>query len=299
MSNSEPNICAYSTLHQSSKRSPPTTSKLRILKIRPHLSRNRLLKVEAEIEEDLIIWRRRLIFLLNCVKDERVIDQWAVNILDKFLIPTVDIRIILEPFLKEMAKMSSYPDRRNESHERVHLVLAKLGIVHFLCLGGLWGQVRIGRALPWARKVELCLVDTLRDDVLITKAFREVGLSATYLHAAGVYRIQEHEVGEDAPKVEVVVFEKDAVVSLITKLTQMVRRVGWTRRVLPPDCEFSPSLQCFPPQLVIPPLPAKQFGGRLIPVPREGIELQKYHYPNDWWLEVKPTDCAEPQETSA
>lgn len=98
---------------------------------------------------------------------------------------------------------------------RVHLVLAKLDIVHFLCLGGLWGQVRIGRALPWARKVELCMVDTLRDDVLITKAFREVGLSATYLHAAGVYRIQEHEVGEDAAKVEIVVFEEDAVVSLI------------------------------------------------------------------------------------
>lgn len=95
---------------------------------------------------------------------------------------------------------------------RAHLVLSKLGIVHFLCLGGLWGQVRIGRALPWARKVELCLVDTLRDDVLITKAFREDGLSATYLHAAGIYRIQEHEVGEDAPKVEVVVFEEDAVV---------------------------------------------------------------------------------------
>lgn len=95
---------------------------------------------------------------------------------------------------------------------RAHLVLTKLGIVHFLCLGGLWGQVRIGRALPWARKVELCLVDTLRDDVLITKAFREVGLSATYLHAAGIYRIQEHEVGEDAPKVEVVVFEEDTVV---------------------------------------------------------------------------------------
>lgn len=59
------------------------------------------------------------------------------------------------------------------------------------------------------------MVDTLRDDVLITKAFREVSLSATYLHAAGVYRIQEHEVGEDAPKVEIVVFEEDAVVSLI------------------------------------------------------------------------------------
>ncbi|XP_066593950.1 uncharacterized protein [Prorops nasuta] len=185
-----------------------------------------------------------------------------------------------------------FTEKLHDLAYRAHLVLAKLGIVHFLCLGGLWGQVRIGRALPWARKVELCLVDTLRDDVLITKAFREVGLSATYLHAAGVYRIQENEVEENAPKVEVVVFEEDAV-------TQMVRRVGWTRRVLPPDCEFSPSLQCFPPQLAIPPLPNKQFGGRLMPVPREGIELQKYHYPNDWWLEIKPTDCTEMENANA
>lgn len=73
----------------------------------------------------------------------------------------------------------------------------------------------------------------------------------------------------------------------------MVRRVGWTRRVLPPDCELSPSLQCFPPQLVIAPLPAKRFGEHFVPVPREGIELQKYHYPNDWWLEIKPTDCVD------
>ncbi|XP_071625708.1 uncharacterized protein [Temnothorax longispinosus] len=104
-----------------------------------------------------------------------------------------------------------FTEKLHDLAYRAHLVLTKLGIVHFLCLGGLWGQVRIGRALPWARKVELCLVDTLRDDVLITKTFREVGLSATYLHAAGIYRIQEHEVGEDAPKVEVVVFEEDAV----------------------------------------------------------------------------------------
>ncbi|XP_012274746.1 uncharacterized protein LOC105696658 [Orussus abietinus] len=183
-----------------------------------------------------------------------------------------------------------FTEKLHELTYRAHLVLAKLGLVHFLCFGGLWGQARIGRALPWARKVELCLMDTLRDDAMITKAFREVGLSATYLHAAGIYRVQENEVGDDAPKVEIVVFEEDSV-------TQMVRRVGWTRRVLPPDCELSPSLQCFPPQLAIPPLPTKQFGDHVVPVPREGIELQKYHYPNDWWLEVKPTDCVEhPQE---
>ncbi|XP_043275572.1 uncharacterized protein [Venturia canescens] len=184
-----------------------------------------------------------------------------------------------------------FTEKLHDLTYRTHLVLAKLGVVHFLCFGGLWGQVRIGRALPWSRKTEFCLIDTLRDDALITKAFRDVNLSASYSHAAGIYHVQEHEVGEDSPKIEIVVFEEDTV-------TQMVRRVGWTRRVLPPDCELSPSLQCFPPQLAIPPLPTKQFGGFLVPVPREGIELQKYHYPNDWWLEIKPTDCVEPRNAN-
>ncbi|XP_048510899.1 uncharacterized protein LOC105687470 isoform X2 [Athalia rosae] len=155
-----------------------------------------------------------------------------------------------------------FTEKLHDLSNRVHLVLAKLGIVHFLCFGGLWGQARIGRALPWA------------------------GLAATYMHAAGIYRVQEQEVGEDAPKVEIVVFEEDLT-------TQMVRRVGWTRRVLPPDCELSPSLQCFPPQLAISPLPMKKFGSHSLPVPREGIELQKYHYPDNWWLEIKPTNCIE------
>ena len=88
-----------------------------------------------------------------------------------------------------------------------------MGLVHFLCFGSLWGQVRIGRALPWARKVELCLVDSLRDDGLITKAFREASLSATYMHAAGIYLVQEQDIGKDAPKVEIIVFEEDTVVS--------------------------------------------------------------------------------------
>lgn len=92
------------------------------------------------------------------------------------------------------------------------MVLAKLGLVHFLCFGALWGQVRIGRALPWARKVEICMVDTLRDDGLITKAFRDEGLSASYLYASGIYRVQEHEVGEHSPKLEITVFEEDPVV---------------------------------------------------------------------------------------
>ena len=61
----------------------------------------------------------------------------------------------------------------------------------------------------------------------------------------------------------------------------MYRRIGWKRRFLPPDCNLE-SLDCFPPRLIIPPLPIKEFGGSLIPAPREGIEMQKYHYKNNF-----------------
>jgi len=71
----------------------------------------------------------------------------------------------------------------------------------------------------------------------------------------------------------------------------MLRRVGWKRRMLPPDCEGMTSLECFPPRLIAPPLPLREFGGFVFPVPREGIEIQKYHYPDNWWKEVLPKNC--------
>nr|CAD7597445.1 unnamed protein product [Timema genevievae] len=62
----------------------------------------------------------------------------------------------------------------------------------------------------------------------------------------------------------------------------MLRRVGWKRRMLPPNCEEMTSLECFPPRLIARPLPLKEFGGYILPVPREGIEIQKYHYQQSW-----------------
>lgn len=46
------------------------------------------------------------------------------------------------------------------------------------------------------------------------------------------------------------------------------RRIGWKRRLLPPDCAMVPSLHCFPPSLVETPLPLKKFGDYMLPVPR-------------------------------
>lgn len=47
----------------------------------------------------------------------------------------------------------------------------------------------------------------------------------------------------------------------------------------------------FPSSLIAPPLPRKSFHSLTLPVPRGDIEIQKYFYPNDWWLEVKPPGC--------
>ncbi len=47
----------------------------------------------------------------------------------------------------------------------------------------------------------------------------------------------------------------------------------------------------FPARLLEPPLSANEFCGVNFSVPNNRIEIQKYHYPDDWWLERKPKSC--------
>jgi LPS biosynthesis protein len=41
---------------------------------------------------------------------------------------------------------------------KVHLILDKLRITHFLCYNALWGQIRYKRMFPWQREIEMCIV---------------------------------------------------------------------------------------------------------------------------------------------
>ncbi|RZF37652.1 hypothetical protein LSTR_LSTR003063 [Laodelphax striatellus] len=168
---------------------------------------------------------------------------------------------------------------------RVHLVLSALGLSHFLCYGSLWGQLRLSRSLPWEPDVELCVLNeevSLRDEVFLSRLFKKHSMQIDYDSTEGKYSITDQSL--PGATVHLVVFEHDPMVN-------MLRRVGWKRRVLPPDCESLPSLNCFPPSLVKPPLPMREFGGFVMPVPREGIEIQKYHYPDNWWKEILPKNC--------
>lgn len=71
----------------------------------------------------------------------------------------------------------------------------------------------------------------------------------------------------------------------------MYKRIGWKRRILPPHCDWTPSLDCFPTHLIEMPLPQKQLGKYKYSVPMGGIEIQKYHYSHNWWKTVETKNC--------
>ncbi|XP_049794233.1 uncharacterized protein LOC126203893 [Schistocerca nitens] len=180
---------------------------------------------------------------------------------------------------------TNFQDDLHNLADRTHRVLSSLGLTHFLCYGALWGQIRLSRSLPWESDVEMCLRNeelARKDEVFLLRAFRKQGLQLAYDSAEGRYTVKDPQF--TGGSVQLIVFEEDRMIN-------MLRRVGWKRRVLPPDCESMDSLQCFPPRLITPPLPQKEFGGYVMPVPREGIEIQKYHYPSNWWKEVLPKNC--------
>ncbi len=89
--------------------------------------------------------------------------------------------------------------------------------------------------------------------------------------------------------VRLVVFARDK--GIVVGGQEMLHRVGWKRRLLPADCEYSSRLDCFPARLAHAPLPLKLFGRKAVPVPREDFEILKHHFPNNWWREEKPSNC--------
>lgn len=72
---------------------------------------------------------------------------------------------------------------------RVHKILFRLGLTHYLCYGSLWGQIRVGKALPWQADVEICLKNEEldKDETYINKMFRSNGFQIYYNSADGCY----------------------------------------------------------------------------------------------------------------
>uniref|UniRef100_A0A182JJQ5 Uncharacterized protein n=1 Tax=Anopheles atroparvus TaxID=41427 RepID=A0A182JJQ5_ANOAO len=173
--------------------------------------------------------------------------------------------------------------------ERVHRLLVQQKLTHFLCYGTLWGQIRLAKMLPWREKAEFCVLnDELmhHEEARFIRNFYANELHINYHHSEGIYRIFANEPAalRTRPYVELVVFQLDVAQA-------MYKRVGWKRRLLPPHCDWTPSLDCFPVNLLQGALPKRPLGRMLYTVPMGGIELQKYHYRDNWWKDVKVRNC--------
>lgn len=180
--------------------------------------------------------------------------------------------------------------------ERVHRALQILEVQHFICYESLWASLYNEGPRPWEHTVEMCVIGnalTNQDEGFIARFFRTQDLVLDYNMLEGAYVVKlvdtvnfpglPNAVGPDV-SARLVLFQQ--------RSGSMMRKAGLKRALLPDDCE-NPLLECFPSLLVLPPLSEIKFGPhQLFPAPREGIEIQKYHYPEDWWLQRKiPSAC--------
>lgn len=169
--------------------------------------------------------------------------------------------------------------------KQVTAALEKLDVTYFLCYASLWGAIQESGPLPWDSNAELCILSSnlqSHDEASIHRAFQHKNLTLEYKSSDGEYIVKNSSAFTHSPLVKLIVFEADS------QAGGMFRRVGWKRRLLPPDCDAHPDLQCFPPHLIISPLPKKSFGPLNIPSPREEIDLLKFHYPDTWWKPLRP-----------
>ena len=161
---------------------------------------------------------------------------------------------------------------------KINEALRELQIPHAICYGTLWGTLRNGQLLPWDNNVDFCVkwADINKvDDAHITEIFKKNQLSISY-----VSRLGHYEVKYGSADGYITVF-------LGTFYGEMYR-IGWLNNLL---WWFQSNPISFPSSLLEAPLPTKLLYNKNVPVPHENIEILKYLYPNDWWLEVKPPGC--------
>ena len=163
----------------------------------------------------------------------------------------------------------------------VNEILETLDMTYFLCYDSLWGALGVNGPLKWHQRVDICLLNEeveRFEEAFLIRVFRRKGLSLSYQTSDGIYLVRPE--GDSKPTLRLYLFEQS---------NGNYRRVGWKNRLVPPDsCEL---VHCFPTRLISKPLPTEKFMSMRLPVPREGIELQKYLFPDNWWLDSQPEEC--------
>jgi len=159
-----------------------------------------------------------------------------------------------------------------------HKVLEEFHLTHFLVYGSLWGALRMKDVLPWDSDVDMGLMDDEMQQINyeeLSNKFSNNNINISYRLWLGTYRISRNGARGD-----LMVFKKT--------LFSSISRTGLESWVFFPN---HVRFHQFPARLLKKPLPVSTFAGVEISVPREGNEVQKHMYPNDWWKESKPVGC--------
>lgn len=163
--------------------------------------------------------------------------------------------------------------------EDVHVVLTKLGINHFLVYGSLWGGLRYKRPLPWDNDFDFGVIHpeiVKYSEEEMVKSFAPYGINCYYSFRGGFYRVTRGTA------------RGDIMVYRDFYNNGVMHRIGVEAYIFFINYRH---FHAFPARLVQLPMPTMQFGRVNVSVPHEGVELQKYHYPNDWWKVGKPHGC--------
>ena len=166
---------------------------------------------------------------------------------------------------------------------KVHKILEQLGIDHWLMYGSVFGAIRVQGPLPWDYDVDIGLngsewIASMNLDQFVS-AFESQGLKVNQKSWTSLRLLKI--TTDDLPLYEVDLF-------VLNNYRGWMERAGWESWLFWLHYRF---YHKFPTRLIIKPLPRVPFGFFKMPVPRGGIEIQRYLYPDDWWKEVKPVAC--------
>ncbi len=161
--------------------------------------------------------------------------------------------------------------------ENVHMLLDRNHIKHFMCFGTLWGAIRKQTSLPWDTDLDFCVMNediAAVEEPYLYSQFRWENLGIQFSSRFGSYTIRYGQATADLILYEL---SPDGI---------WLQKVGWENRIFSNIDNHK-----IPVKLVENGLTSMKFHGLNLPAPYKPMEVQKYLYPDDWWMEVKPPGC--------
>lgn len=143
----------------------------------------------------------------------------------------------------------------------------------------LWGALRHNKPLAWDNDFDIGLIyselKSSGKEKALYKELKRKNIKIYYRYWFGTYRVTR-----DTARGDLMVYQRSWFDNCV--------RLGTESWVFFMNYQ---KYHTFPCRLIENPLPSLSFSNVHFTVPREGIEIQKHFYPDDWHIESKPTGC--------